>query len=504
MLTAVRDNAARIYMHPDSNPDDRREYGDAGMLVETIRSALMGDDQDIVVAEAGQYSEDEQNDPAVVKAFKAQQKLREWADRQRFPTKLVETERNAVSLGDGVYTLGIDWQKETVVVSSWDPGFYFPYVMSMRNGFPTRVHIAWELTKDEVKDRGYPDNRLVIHRITWELREVEPYNVPWEEKPVTRACFLTEAEWVCDELVRTVNDLTSATAHYVVNAEGKEIRDLNIGFDNIPVIHIPNTVAEGDLYGRSSLMAVMQLLDDIEATDTDLQAASAVTGTPPIWMSGQGAQPGTDIKRGPNQVFMLGADGKAGVLSGADDIEPLMRYRDSLIDRTLTNARIPAAQVGRLKPSEVPSGITLQLSFSPMKTLIEEMRLVRRDKYRLMLKFVQRMMMMLGQLDDVFDAELVFGAYMPLDRAGTITDVVNMLNAKVISRPTAMKMLQSAGVPIDDISAELSEVDKRDYVGATQLLDATGDEKAVGDMLGIELNSKELPVQIEIAQDDTQ
>ena len=54
--------------------------------------------------------------------------LREWADEELLPMRLLQTERKAVSLGSGVYLLHWDADKQRVRVRTYDPGFYFPIV----------------------------------------------------------------------------------------------------------------------------------------------------------------------------------------------------------------------------------------------------------------------------------------------------------------------------------------------------------------------------------------
>ena len=140
-------------------------------------------------------------------------------------------------------------------------------------------------------------------------------------------------------------------------------------------------------------------------------------------------------------------------------------------------------------------GLLLSLSFGPLKSMIDEMRLVRRDKYRLLLKMVQRFYVLEGEWTDVLEADLVFGSYLPTDQQGTTNLVVQLYSAKLISLATAHKMLQEVGIPITDPGKEAVEINKRDFEGASQLLDATGNEKAVGDYLGVEVDKPD-PQQI--------
>jgi hypothetical protein len=145
--------------------DNRREYGDAKLLADTIRAALIGDEQSIMVEGADKF------DPANPTAEALQAKEREgflqnWAEEERFLTKLIETERNAVAMGDGVYSLGWDPGRGRVRLRTWDPSAYFPVITEYQNegDYPERVHLAWQLP-----DEGTSKAEIRVRRITYEL-----------------------------------------------------------------------------------------------------------------------------------------------------------------------------------------------------------------------------------------------------------------------------------------------------------------------------------------------
>ncbi|MFF0291009.1 hypothetical protein [Streptomyces sp. NPDC005262] len=52
-------------------------------------------------------------------------------------------------------------------------------------------------------------------------------------------------------------------------------------------------------------------------------------------------------------------------------------------------------------------------------------------------------------------ARLAWGAHTPTDRTTVLTDVTNGYNAGVFSPETAVRMLQDAGYPIDDVTEEI-------------------------------------------------
>lgn len=507
VLQAYVDNSARVFLSTTDQGaiDNHREYGDASLIVNQIVAALLGEGQDIVVPTA----DDDAPEPGTAEL---QAWLRSWAEAERLPLKLLETERNAVALGDGVYVVGWDGAKRRPRLRVFDPGFYFPVLNdNNEDDYPEKVHLAWEL------DSTTPGKRQV-RRITWELGPIGPAsspgllgrlagadptpldgdeideagrivrNYPWNDEPSSVTCYLTDAVWTLDIAAADINDFTGATAQYASDSEGEiNLRDLLIDF--IPVIHEPNTVAIANHYGRSSLATILQILDDLSNADTDLQAASATTGKPVIALSGA-TFGGTRPSYRAGEVFEIG-DGRMDVLDTSGSLAALISYVEFLMGRMSTNSRVPEAVLGRVKPSEVPSGLALQLGFGPLASMIKEMRLVRDEKYPLLLKFVHRMALA-GDAPDVPaewipGTKLEFGSFLPQDQAAAVLTVQNLITANAISLETAVQLLVSAGLPIEDAAEEVDRIQSRDFEGANKLLDATADEGAVFDYLGREL-----------------
>jgi hypothetical protein len=79
----------------------------------------------------------------------------------------------------------------------------------------------------------------------------------------------------------------------------------------------------------------------------------------------------------------------------------------------------------------------------------------------------------------------VFGAHTPTDRSTVLGDVASGLTAGVFSLETAVRMLQEAGYPIEDIAEEIERIQKRAFDQAARLADATGDNAAVREYLGL-------------------
>ncbi|MFD4975753.1 hypothetical protein [Streptomyces sp. NPDC058424] len=73
----------------------------------------------------------------------------------------------------------------------------------------------------------------------------------------------------------------------------------------------------------------------------------------------------------------------------------------------------------------------------------------------------------------------------PTDRTTVLNDVTQGIEAGVLSLETAVRMLQEAGYPIDDVAKEIERIQKRAFDQAARLADATGDNGAVREYLGL-------------------
>lgn len=471
-----------------------------------------------------------------LKAVERQEWLRQWAVDSRFWLRMTSNERKAVGLGDAVYVLGWNTRKGRVDVKTYDPGAYFPDLDTLEDSdgdWPTRVHIAFVI---EPRDDG--DTKR-LRRITWELvpipfasagvinddgqldretifedRDGELVPVPrqgdrvdartgrimrrypWtpqgEESDLT--CVMTDAEWPYEDIKgQSVYDLSYEKAQFRVAADGEVIRRLDIGYDFIPVIHEPNTIADDEHYGRSTLATVLQILDDLAAADTDLSKAAATTGSPVIALSGATFAKGERRTYGPGEVFDVG-DGTMTMLDTSKALDALLKMIEALFARLSVNSRIPESVLGRVKPSEVPSGVALALSFGPLQSMVREMRQVRDEKYPILLRFVQRIAMVGKdrkgrpglEAGAVYDAQIGFGSYLPADKSAAVEAVTKLLAEKAISRLTAIRMLVEAGFEIDDAVKEVERIEHDDFEGAIALFEALGSTAAVKEYLGRE------------------
>lgn len=499
VLKAYLENYARHFIATTDEAKKRRhrEYGDARLLVEAIRAAVLGDDFQIVVEGADEELEEpgegETETPEeralraeVEAAIERQDWLRDdWGVSERVKQKVIETERNATGLGDGVYLVSWSSLKERPKLRVYDPGMYFP-VFPADGGdgeeFPDKVHLAWQYDDE--------DGNTYVRRITYELVPVEAWTPAYHEpgeKPATVTCLLTDATWPLPDInEQRLDDFLLSKATFRVNDAGTEVRDLDIERDYIPLVHEPNTVAILEGFGRSCIASVAQILDDIAFADTDLSLAAATTGTPPIGVDpGDGATSlaGSTTTYGPGTVLY----GKVNLLDTSTALDALLKWLDELLRRLSSNSRVPEEVLGRVSAGDIASGVLLALSFGPFRALVDEMRLVREEKYGLLFKFVQREAIAGGLIDGpVMNANLAFGSYLPSDLSAVVELVVKLLEQHGISRRTALTMLVDAGLEVGTIEEEIERIEHEDFDGAVKIADATEDANLSREYLGYE------------------
>ncbi|GAA3371248.1 hypothetical protein GCM10020367_21140 [Streptomyces sannanensis] len=527
----------------DEGHADRRELGDASKLIDTALGYLLGSEQTITVPGA-EHADDDNPPEGAAAAAELQEQLRGWAEKELLALRMQQAERVAVRSGDAVYTLAWEPSKGRPILRTYDPGFFFPEwgEDGEQDGaeFPRRIHLAWELPEDRAKG-----TKVRVRRITWELGPIGAATKPGTNKDghpvrewiygadgdpvlivgdkldadtgaVTRAypwapsrpsgitCYLSDAEWLLDDLKagHDVYNLPPDKAAYRVRSDGEVLDRLDLMCDFIPVIHVTNSIPDaGEHWGQPILAHVMQALDELAATDTDAAGASATTGTPIISLAGARlpvnratGQP-EPVQVSAGQVWQLADGGRMDALDTSNQLAELRARTDHLLDRIAGNSRLTSAGLGTLDPTALPSGYALALALGPLDSLVASMRLARAHKYTVLLRMVCRLHQAgaAWPVGETLPARIVFGPHTPTDRAAILEEVVKAYGAGVMSLETAVRMLMDAGYPIEDATEEIERIQARAFDAAVRLADATGDNAAVREYLGLPEADPDIP-----------
>jgi hypothetical protein len=491
ILAALRENVRRYWLPPEmwqkagthsetrietkADAEGWREYGHAALLVQTARSLVLGSDQTPIA-----------DSDAPVQAW-----LTEWASKERLQAQLVVAEEHAIGDGDAVLTLTWSSGKQRPKLRIINPGFYFPDLASLDTvagwedeDMPPVVHLGWERT-----DR---DNVVWLRQTTWRMVRLDADADPGLPTAPVSAVWGGRREWTCVysvtdyRLDRLRGDKTSIYDLEPTNpAAVSVVAPTDLLIDFIPLVHVPNTPAGGYHFGASLLTGVAQILDDLAGSDTDVSATAQSSAAPAAVFTGAGAA--RDMPGGP-QASWWGPEGSGmGYTDTSRVLTAGLAQNENLLRHLAVNSRLGVALLGRVAPDEVPSGFALQLGFAPAQSMMREMRLVRAEKYPLLLKMAVRLAQVGGVLPSgpTPPIELDLGSGLPSDLATTVEAIAALLPIGAVSVDTAVRWLMAQGVPIVDAETEVAAILAAQTEKAVELVEATGDVDAARARLGL-------------------
>jgi len=447
------DALGRLPSSSDPSPAAKiREYGHAGLIVDATRALVLGEDQTLVVVDPAQEGDKETAATTSVREW-----LEAWAIKERLTGKLLTGEESTITDGDGVYVLGWSPRAGRPRLKLYDPGFYFPdlsakdqpeYVDWDDDDFPPVVHLAWESEQDK--------GATILRRTSWRMVKLDhAVTAPWGGTR-TWTCMMDVIEIGTDRLEQGWTIHTIPAGHPAVTVV-KAPTDLGIDF--VPVVHIPNDEPGERHFGRSTLMRVAMILDDLMGADTDLSISSELSAPAPTVVTGAGSP---TLDGGPGAQWNGPAGSSFTQLDTSKSLDAQLKYSAHLMETLSQNTRLALVLLGRVDVSAAPSGYALELGFAPTSALVRELRNVRAVKYPLLLKFAVR----LTQANDpsqipagpTLDLSIDLGAALPADLPAAIAAVKDLLPIRAISTPTAVRMLMRAGLPIEDAEAEVTLV----------------------------------------------
>lgn len=498
MLDNVRRHWLPRHMWAPGDPDPKnptasfppalqyREYGNARAVMEAARSLVLGTEQRFHVPAADPAPHD---GPPVTEtiAGRAQEFLDTWWRDEKVTAKLVQSETKTVGLGDSVLVVVWDDAVKRPRLRVYDPGFYFPDWDAVHDprlvaagwrdeDYPPIVHLAWEWADQA--------GNTWIHRSTFTMTPLA--------KPRPRPYGGT-ATWTCmwEQADYDPSKIGGSDVYGFPRGAGRgRVGPVDLGIDFIPVVHVPND-AEAD-WGRSILLTVAQVLDDMNSADTDLALNSEVVASPKLITRNATDTPAA----GPGAwMNLFGTDSDATLLDTSKTLDALLKHSERLTQLVARNTRLGqvllgyvTSTTGQSAAQSGASGYAIRLGFVTAEALERETSIVREDKYGLLAKMILRF----AQVNSLIptgptpDVVAVLGKGLPADRAASIAEVAALLAANAISTYTAVLMLIDAGLPISDAAEEVQRIQSQRWDVGVGIVEATGNVEAAAKYLGVD------------------
>lgn len=477
------DNYSRDYrLSPAGGGTSMNDYivevGDPAWLCDKLESKLIGDELKITIPMPKKLGTDETllklieatEDPEAkgklqedldtileTKALVAQKEayLQDWWNDYFMFLKLDENEKKCSYLGDCVYY--VYWNETTKApdITTYDPGFCFPYSDINAVSFQATDEES-SVSIGKVKDRfiiaweeEMNDTTILVYRDVYELRV----------KGDTFECWRQSAYYRLD----------GSSGQYIDSLdEGTKVDDgtdsgwLNLGIDFLPFVWIPNIQRQGEIFGESNLAKIIGVLDTLMTNYTDLDNNSAKLGGAVIALSGKGIKLKKDPTTGqyeeiniqPNQVFPLGESGRMDVMDTSQMQTALLATVNKGEEIMIRNSQITDIVAGKIDSGNIPSGVALTLLLQPLLDKIRPQRKQRQQHYNKLFQYVQKLYADNGTPEekavfagDQLNVLVVFGRLIPLDRETKLKEYILMLN--IFDEETVLNIAKEEGFEID-------------------------------------------------------
>jgi len=516
MMWSYWNNISRDYRaSPESGDtsqnDDLLELGDAEWLSEKIKSKILGSNVQIMVntelleshiktlekllenseeADIGEVRaaiEEKLEDMKSRKALTPAQEayLKDWWHDNGIYNIINSNESKAGYCGDCVYKVYHDG--ESVKLTTYDPGLCFP------DDYSQIPDISWDLkSKEPVLYRfmlawevGADDSSIHLYREVYELRKVG------NEKK----CYCQKAYYaVSPSSDRDITDMNEGDL-----AEGNTMAWEDIGLDFIPFVWIANNPVQGEEpFGISNLHFSIDMLDNMITAFYDLSENASYLGGATLITTGKAVKFRRDsagtanlaIKIRPGRMYNIGEDGDITLLDTSKMQDALLKTIEHQEYRFLRNNCIPDVVAGKLKGTDIPSGVALALMMQPLVDKIKPIRQSRYESYAYLFYYVMRMMQEKGDAYEkaIFkgnypEVSLKFGDLMPTDDEVIIKKYVQL--GAILDNETILEMAKQDGIiktDLDTIKARLEEQrtkninEQKEVMNLNRFADESGQE----------------------------
>lgn len=451
---------------------------------------------------------------------RARQKwMRHWAFEENWEGKVREAETELTTpLGDSVAVFSIPhrpegsgdltpdalWPKMKI----WEPDAYFPvFPEDDITADPEKVHFAYEY--ETLNNRG--ETQRMLRRVTYELVDVvdettgEPIirEYPYKHENVNirsgKTCVMSDGTWELDKFnKRTMSQLDDLSPEAAVWADSGELddegnpvplRDFDLWIHEMPIVHQPSDLSYLTHFGRSIYSFYAQLLDEIALNDSDGARAADLTGQPILALEeGKLADNGTG-----SVTYEVGSvlEGKISKVEMADATLALMKRAEYLRRHLSAVTGLPEGVLGHVQANQMVAGVSILLTFTPYKQLIERRRLSRGPRLARHYRLLQMLSTVAGLPEfvadpELHDIEIQFGSYIPTDLSSLVDTIVALADRGLMTESVAMRLIENAGMEIGDIDAVVADLQMRRVDEAAVMVQIAGRKYAMAKTLGID------------------
>ena len=361
--------------------------------------------------------------------------------RERFYSKFHINKQAGICRGDSAFHILADPMKpegERVSIQTLHPGNVWRVTDPDDPDEVIRIHIVtlYKYTKEEDPQQKEYVRKLTYHKLPGDgnsPQQIAREEAIWELEPTW---YGTEPKPVKKQDLIPYGLLPEQIQHF-------------------PIYWFNNIEWEDQLYGSSDLRGLEHLSWAVSQGSTDTQAALALEGLGVF--ATDGGRPVNDSgdeedwEVAPGKVMEVPSGAYFRRVDGVGSITPMMDQLNYLESKMYQAAGMTDVALGRIDVQVAQSGVALAIKFMPTLARIEHRDLAYRE-------ILAQMFHDLQSWYDAYESTAfppvhihIAESKLPVDRAGKMNELNNMLDRKIISREFYRKEMHGLGyvIPAD-------------------------------------------------------
>jgi hypothetical protein len=321
-----------------------------------------------------------------------------------------------------------------------------------RTGVYARLH--YDKRRGQLRILWHPSYEVIPVYNEWDTDQLDAVHFSaWLDEEGTRLWKLSYyLVWNGDEETGFYDcEIEEAVYDAELTVVESRVDRQSMGLDFIPVVHIPTEKLSGDLHGFSELEKMLETADEIDRKLSDYSDALRFEMFAITLLTNVEEDPKNPLKISPSAKWNLGDGGEDGtpdakkLESGFKFKEAIEGYLDRMYEALHELSEVPVVNTSDMKTGGI-NDMALKLLFSSIISKTQRSWIIWQSRLQTLNEYILRYMKarqdhsrfkydkeMLGQVDEFYYSEIIFGLPLPQDQHALVTQLSEEIATQIES-----------------------------------------------------------------------
>jgi hypothetical protein len=321
-----------------------------------------------------------------------------------------------------------------------------------RTGVYARLH--YDKRRGQLRILWHPSYEVIPVYNEWDTDQLDAVHFSaWLDEEGTRLWKLSyHLVWKGDEETGFYDcEIEEAVYDAELTVIESRVDRQSMGLDFIPVIHIPTEKLSGDLHGFSELEKMIETSEEIDRKLSDYSDALRFEMFAITLLTNVEEDPKNPLKISPSAKWNLGDGGEDGtpdakkLESGFKFKEAIEGYLDRMYEALHELSEVPVVNTSDMKTGGI-NDMALKLLFSSIISKTQRSWIIWQSRLQTLNEYILRYMKarqehqrfkydkeLLGQVDEYYYSEIIFGLPLPQDQHALVTQLSEEIATQIES-----------------------------------------------------------------------